>query len=240
MKKECPPDKILNPETKRCVSKTGAIGKKLMKEKKQKSKSPKKETKNNIDDFIEKINETQDKLLNENKNYIKIEYKLNTYIKYNKYIEKIYKSTKKYKVENDILFNVLHIYNVDKNIYIIISFDVFFKNYYLCEVMTYNYYTTKKIKALSNFNKELLFFKDELEKDNLIYKKYTYKAQTPTVTLFSIAKYYLTKPQIMRLANKSKIDHLVLEDDYYTYSFTVITKFVNNCYVYECEILKKL
>ena len=74
MKKECPPDKILNPETKRCVSKTGAIGKKLMKEKKQKSKSPKKETKNNIDDFIEKINETQDKLLNENKNYIKIEY----------------------------------------------------------------------------------------------------------------------------------------------------------------------
>ena len=57
---------------------------------------------------------------------IKIILKLNTYIKYNKYIEKIYKSTKKYKVKNDILFNVLHIYNVDKNIYIIISFDVFF------------------------------------------------------------------------------------------------------------------
>jgi len=28
--KSCPPDKILNPATKRCVSKTGAIGKKLM------------------------------------------------------------------------------------------------------------------------------------------------------------------------------------------------------------------
>ena len=30
--KECPPDKIYNPETKRCVSKTGPIGKKLLKE----------------------------------------------------------------------------------------------------------------------------------------------------------------------------------------------------------------
>ena len=28
--KDCPPDKILNPATQRCVSKTGAIGKKLM------------------------------------------------------------------------------------------------------------------------------------------------------------------------------------------------------------------
>ena len=28
--KDCPPDKILNPATNRCVSKTGAIGKKLI------------------------------------------------------------------------------------------------------------------------------------------------------------------------------------------------------------------
>ena len=28
--KDCPPDKILNPSTNRCVLKTGAIGKKLL------------------------------------------------------------------------------------------------------------------------------------------------------------------------------------------------------------------
>ena len=38
MKKECPPDKILNPETKRCVLKIGAIGKKLL-QKELKNKS---------------------------------------------------------------------------------------------------------------------------------------------------------------------------------------------------------
>lgn len=29
--KQCPPGKIMNPETNRCVSKTGATGKKLLK-----------------------------------------------------------------------------------------------------------------------------------------------------------------------------------------------------------------
>lgn len=35
-KKECPDDKIINPETGRCVLKTGAIGKKLLKTKEMK------------------------------------------------------------------------------------------------------------------------------------------------------------------------------------------------------------
>ncbi len=34
--KECPPDKILNPKTNRCVSKTGIIGKKLLNDKNNK------------------------------------------------------------------------------------------------------------------------------------------------------------------------------------------------------------
>jgi hypothetical protein len=50
VKKECPPDKILNPQTDRCVSKTGAIGKKILLELLNKNKNKpksKKEIKGN-------------------------------------------------------------------------------------------------------------------------------------------------------------------------------------------------
>jgi hypothetical protein len=40
-KKKCPPDKILNPETNRCVSKTGKIGKDILKKQASRRRSSK-------------------------------------------------------------------------------------------------------------------------------------------------------------------------------------------------------
>jgi hypothetical protein len=39
-RKECPPEKILNPKTNQCVSRTGVVGKKLLMEAESKKPSP--------------------------------------------------------------------------------------------------------------------------------------------------------------------------------------------------------
>ena len=50
MNKDCPDDKILNPKTKRCVSKTGALGKQLQKENKPSSAAKSSKPKNECPD----------------------------------------------------------------------------------------------------------------------------------------------------------------------------------------------
>ena len=61
--KECPPDKILNHATKRCVSKTGAIGKKLV-EQERKQKQPHKSPSSSSSNDKEKEICPPDKILN--------------------------------------------------------------------------------------------------------------------------------------------------------------------------------
>jgi len=117
MSKQCPPDKILNPKTKRCVLRTGKIGKELQdkEEKKQKSASPikkvkevkeerkerkerkpkekKQERKIKSKDLIKKVKENKENKKSEVKDEIKpkVQFKLSSSLKSYDYITSLNK-----------------------------------------------------------------------------------------------------------------------------------------------------
>ena len=142
--KECPPDKIYNEATKRCVLKTGKIGKSLLKEKQQKKKQIKKQQK-------KKQIEKQQKKDQQIKNFIQNEKDIKNYINEN------YDFNPK---------SVEIVLQENPNLKLFIEYENFF--YKKGKVFTKNPEFANNYKIWNNMDQKMTLseIKNKIEKDN--------------------------------------------------------------------------
>lgn len=208
MNKLCPPDKILNVKTNRCVLKTGNIGKKILKETKTKKPKESEEIrKQNIDDLIylsgfldTKIAEFID---NGQKNILKFSKSTRGYLK-TEDIEKFFKEKKITIIARTAKKIIIHYTDLN-----IVCYMTFKTNETLdCIIMTYNDFSSNTYKKnvkkteLKKIDKKVISGSSLLNSDKSAgLLKYVIYTTYNSLTLDDIKTYYQKGTVLKRTDN---------------------------------------